>query len=300
MLAKTLFRAGTLRPACRAAAILVTAAVTATSLPGSASAEPRGRWRGEIHRFQEHDFEHWRRGRWWHGWHEGREGWWWLAGGVWYWYPAPIYPYPDPYQPPGVLVPPGFQPSQVWYYCQSPAGYFPYVPACSVPWQAVPAAPQPPAPPPPAVPMGPPTGQAAPPNTGIDKAAGGTVLGAIGGGVAGAQFGHGSGNLAAVAAGSLLGAFLGHEVGASLDRADALAASQAEQTAYQAPIGQAIAWNNPGSNHSGSITPLRNGQDAGGNYCREFLQTVMVAGRTEQAYGTACRRPDGTWRVLGR
>jgi hypothetical protein len=29
--------------------------------------------------------------------------------------------------------------SQSWYYCQSPAGYYPYVPQCSVNWQTVPA-----------------------------------------------------------------------------------------------------------------------------------------------------------------
>ena len=29
--------------------------------------------------------------------------------------------------------------SQYWYYCQSPAGYYPYVLQCSVNWQAVPA-----------------------------------------------------------------------------------------------------------------------------------------------------------------
>jgi hypothetical protein len=29
--------------------------------------------------------------------------------------------------------------SQYWYYCQAPAGYYPYVQQCSTSWQPVPA-----------------------------------------------------------------------------------------------------------------------------------------------------------------
>jgi hypothetical protein len=31
------------------------------------------------------------------------------------------------------------QPSQSWYYCSDPAGYYPYVAQCNTGWQAVPA-----------------------------------------------------------------------------------------------------------------------------------------------------------------
>ena len=99
------------------------------------------RWRGEIGRFHEHDIEVWRGGRWYHGRHDGRMGWWWLVGGLWYFYPYPVYPYPDPYQPPAVSLPPtspGY-----WYYCADPAGYYPYVVECYGNWMQVPAAPPP-------------------------------------------------------------------------------------------------------------------------------------------------------------
>src|SRR5438552_10634455 len=88
------------------------------------------RWHGEINRFHEHDIEHWRGGRWQHGIHGGRRGWWWVVGGVWYFYPAPVYPYPDPYQPPVVVAPPppNLAAPAYWYYCADPAGYYPYVP----------------------------------------------------------------------------------------------------------------------------------------------------------------------------
>lgn len=90
----------------------------------------------DIRRFHEHDIDVWRGGRWEHGRHEGREGWWWIVNGGWYWYPAPAYPYPDPYLPP-VAAPP--LPPTVYYWCDNPRGYYPYVPQCLAPWRAVPA-----------------------------------------------------------------------------------------------------------------------------------------------------------------
>jgi surface antigen len=130
------------------------------------------------------------------------------------------------------------------------------------------------------------------------KQTGGAILGGVGGAVAGAQFGHGTGKLAMTAIGTLLGAYVGSEVGKSLDRADQQYAAQAENRVHSAPIGQAISWNNPESGHSGTYTPVRDGTDAGGNYCREYQTSVNIGGHTEQAYGTACRQPDGTWKVV--
>ncbi|MDB5408940.1 MAG: hypothetical protein JWL84_3852 [Rhodospirillales bacterium] len=95
-------------------------------------------WRDrDIHRFHDGDFGLWREGRWFHGRHGDRLGWWWIAGGSWYFYPQPIYPYPDPYRPPVVAGPP--PPAAVYYFCPRPRGYYPYVPACPSGWQAVPA-----------------------------------------------------------------------------------------------------------------------------------------------------------------
>jgi surface antigen len=131
-----------------------------------------------------------------------------------------------------------------------------------------------------------------------NKTTAGTVLGAVGGGLAGSAIGSGSGRLIAVGAGTLLGAFIGKSVGESLDRADVNYANQAQAKAHAAPIGQQISWSNPESGHSGTVTPTREGKDTSGNYCREYQQEVKVGGKTEQAYGTACRQPDGTWKVV--
>ncbi|HEY0524083.1 MAG TPA: hypothetical protein VGD08_11870 [Stellaceae bacterium] len=97
------------------------------------------RWRDrDIHHFREHDFDRWRAGRWYQGRHDGRAGWWWVVGGTWYYYPQPVYPYPDPYQPPVAAGPPP-SPGAVYYYCDQPSGYYPYVPSCPSGWRMVPA-----------------------------------------------------------------------------------------------------------------------------------------------------------------
>jgi hypothetical protein len=107
----------------------------------AALAQPEHRWNGDIHHFAGHDFDRWRGGSWFHGVHGGRAGWWWVVGPDFYFYSAPIYPYPDPYTPPVVAaVPAAPAPAaSSWYYCANPQGYYPYVPTCSVAWQAVPA-----------------------------------------------------------------------------------------------------------------------------------------------------------------
>jgi surface antigen len=131
-----------------------------------------------------------------------------------------------------------------------------------------------------------------------EKELGGTIVGAGLGGLAGSQIGSGTGQLAAVGAGVLLGGLLGNQVGKSLDRADRAEIARAQQSAYAAPVGQQITWSNPQSGNYGTITPTREGRDTGGNYCREFQQTINVGGQPQQGYGTACRQPDGSWKII--
>jgi surface antigen len=126
----------------------------------------------------------------------------------------------------------------------------------------------------------------------------GTLAGAAAGGLLGAQFGRGTGQLAATGAGVLLGGLLGSSVGRSLDRADRLAMQQTTQTTLEtAPTGQAAQWRNPDTGNYGTVTPLRT-TEANGNVCREYQQTITVGGQTQEGYGTACRQPDGSWRIV--
>jgi len=135
--------------------------------------------------------------------------------------------------------------------------------------------------------------------TGGQKQTVGSVLGGVGGAVAGAQIGSGSGRLVAVAAGALLGALVGSEVGRTLDKADQAYAQRTTQQALEtAPAGTTSSWRNPDSGHSGSVTPTRTYETTEGQPCREFQQTVTVGGKTEQAYGTACRQADGSWKIV--
>ena len=107
------------------------------------------------------------------------------------------------------------------------------------------------------------------------------------------------GTLIGAGLGALAGAFLGSEVGKSFDRADKAAMERSTQRALEtAPSGQTVAWRNPDSGNSGTITPEPAVQRASGEFCREYQQTITVAGRSEQAYGTACRQPDGSWKIV--
>ena len=121
----------------------------------------------------------------------------------------------------------------------------------------------------------------------------GQVIGGGLGAAAGSQVGSGSGRLVAIAAGTIVGVLVGGEVGRSMDRADALCVDQALETA---PDGQTIVWNSEREDYR--VTPTQTGQADDGRYCREYLAQSTVGGRETQVYGTACREPDGSWRIV--
>lgn len=70
-------------------------------------------------------------------------------GPVWAPYAEPYaYPYRYRYAYPPVVVQPPPQvyvqpppPQPMWYYCENPQGYYPYVPQCPGGWRQVPATP---------------------------------------------------------------------------------------------------------------------------------------------------------------
>ena len=126
----------------------------------------------------------------------------------------------------------------------------------------------------------------------------GTVVGAALGGLLGSQFGSGDGNTAAIVTGIFLGGLLGKDVGATLDRVDKqMMARTTHNTLENSPIGSTSNWNNPDTGNSGTITPTKTYQTTSG-YCREFQTTVTVGGKVQNAYGTACRQPDGSWKII--
>jgi len=131
------------------------------------------------------------------------------------------------------------------------------------------------------------------------KQTGGAVLGGLIGGLAGSQIGGGSGKLWATGAGAVLGALLGSEVGASLDKADRAALERNTYQSFNAPLNQPIVWDNPSNSNRVIVTPTAEGRQEGtGAYCREYQQTIIVGGRSEQAFGRACQQPDGSWKIV--
>ena len=149
------------------------ASLTIGLTPLLASAEDR--FHHEFHehefaRFARHDREVWVGGHWHHEWHNGRFGWWWFAGGVWYFYDAPVYPYPTVVsevtyaEPVGAAPPPAAAAAPTYYWCDNPRGYYPAVQSCLIPWRPVAATP-PAAPAAPPVNAAPPGAAVPPPNT---------------------------------------------------------------------------------------------------------------------------------------
>ena len=125
-------------------------------------------------------------------------------------------------------------------------------------------------------------------------AIGGLGGAAVGGLIASAAGGGGS----AIAAGVIGGALLGGLAGNLLDDRDKRMANDTAQRALEtAPSGKAVAWTNPDSGHSGTVTPVRT-FESNGAFCREYQQTVTIGGRPEESFGTACRQPDGSWRIV--
>lgn len=121
---------------------------------------------------------------------------------------------------------------------------------------------------------------------------GGLFGGAVGG-IAGSHIGDGNGRTAAIIGGTLIGALFGSNIGNSpYDHGHA--ANVFEAT----PSSQTMAWQNPDDGNGYQITPMRTFQANDGRYCREYQALATVGGRREQAYGTACRTPDGDWQIV--
>jgi len=142
-----------------------------------------------------------------------------------------------------------------------------------------------------------------------EKETAGTLFGAATGAILGAAIGsktkcHGyhcrsktSGN--AIVIGALAGGILGNAVGRSMDERDRRAYLRTYNDALEYNrSGQPSYWHNPDSGNYGSVVPSQAYERRPGEYCREYQQTITVGGRREEGYGTACRRPDGSWEIV--
>ena len=63
--------------------------------------------------------------------------------------------------------------------------------------------------------------------------------------------------------------------------------------AYAYPPGYAY-----GPYYAPPPAPQYQAQDQAQAYCREFQTTIVVDGQPQDAHGTACQQPDGSWQVV--
>jgi len=121
----------------------------------------------------------------------------------------------------------------------------------------------------------------------------GMIIGAIAGGILGHQVGGGSGQVLATMIGTVAGAAIGGSIGRTMDETDRI---NAAATLENVRTGVSSGWVNPDTGYEYVMTPT-NTYDSGTGPCREYTLDATIGGKTEQIYGTACRQPDGSWKV---
>ena len=122
----------------------------------------------------------------------------------------------------------------------------------------------------------------------------GSAVGAAAGGLLGSQFGKGGGNTIMTITGVLAGALAGGYVGRQMDPVDQACIGRALENT---PTSQTVAWQNPDTKSSYWVTPTKTFQEQDGTPCREYVTDAVIGGKREQVTGTACRQPDGSWKI---
>ena len=127
----------------------------------------------------------------------------------------------------------------------------------------------------------------------------GTALGALTGGALAYGLGQDSSKKELwTVLGIGLGAMIGQSIGRQLDERDQYLMAQTFEFAMEkAPTNETAKWENPDTGVGGSVTPTKTYSTTEGTPCREFTTSVSIGGQTEQAYGTACRQADGSWKI---
>ena len=123
----------------------------------------------------------------------------------------------------------------------------------------------------------------------------GGLLGGMAGAAIGSRIGKGDERTAAIIGGTIIGMIVGGSIGRSMDEVDQNCVGQ---TLEHAPDGETIYWNNQRVGTQYQVTPVKTYQTNGGRYCREYQTTSAIGGGTQQTYGTACRQPDGSWKLV--
>ncbi len=112
-------------------------------------------------------------------------------------------------------------------------------------------------------------------------------MGAVGGGIVGGALGGTTGALIGAAAGGIFG----YSAGRAMEERDR------RQIAYALEANQPMRWENSDTGYQYEIEP-RTTYVEGGRPCRQFRVLAEVNGQPQEMTGTACRQPDGSWKML--
>ena len=128
--------------------------------------------------------------------------------------------------------------------------------------------------------------------------------GAVGGAVAGGTIGYIIGDALGckgceaifTSLGAVSGGVAGARIGQYMDRQDA---ANTVAAIDRTPTGRTTAWTNPDTNVRYDVTPTKTYVNNRTNdYCREVrIGEAQVGGKRQEVYGTACRKPDGSWEL---
>ncbi len=98
----------------------------------------------------------------------------------------------------------------------------------------------------------------------------------------------------AIILGAMAGAAIGSTIGRYMDEQDRMRTSLVLE---KNRTRQSSTWVNPDTGYRYTVTPTRTFETAEGP-CREFTLDAVIGGKRQEVYGTACRQPDGSWKVV--
>ena len=98
-----------------------------------------------------------------------------------------------------------------------------------------------------------------------------------------------------VVAGAATGPLVGPRLARAMDDVDHHCVGR---TLEYAPDNHRVRWQSDTNNSAFLVVPVRTFQNQGGLYCREYLASVTVGGKAQEALASACRASNGTWKLL--
>lgn len=123
----------------------------------------------------------------------------------------------------------------------------------------------------------------------------GAVLGGAAGAVIGSRIGERDERFITTVGGAVIGAVVGGAIGKSMDDADQACAAQALEYAN---FKQSVRWQNKAKGAWYTMTPVGLvPTDGKGQECRRYSMLTEAGRQKQTTQGTACRQPDGSWRL---